>query len=333
MSIKNIPPQNIERTDLLEVTVVVCTYNRKKLLEMCLESLIGQVNRCAPRVEVVVVDNNCTDGTEDLLRQITHEQPFFRWVREEKQGLSHARNRGAAIGQGRYLAYLDDDAKASSHYIDQLLRVIDEHRPDIFGGPIYPFYTSPKPSWFDDSSEIRKHAEMSGFCHCPISGGNYVIRKDLLRALGGFDPSLGMQGHKIRLGEERALLEKYRRERPIDQQRTYYSLECFVYHHVPEYKMRWSYLFRRGYASGRSAARIKGVSFSATKKALKTFCRTIFQDLPSSIIWPETKGVKSSTFAIRQGGIALGKIHQHASDCLLSAKKRFLQRLIIQRKK
>ena len=248
----------VEFISMKTLSIIICTYNRNSLLLKCLQELIQQITEIGdPRVDVVVVDNNSSDGTDRVTGDLAHQYGWLNYVKEAKQGLSHARNCGATSAQGAYLCYLDDDGCPGPKYLKSVLRVIDEHQPDVFGGPVYPFYTSKKPFWFQDALEKRCHADSSGFADCLISGGNYIIRADLLKQIGMFSPDYGMVGTTLSLGDDRELLERYKRSLPREQQRIYYSLECFIYHHVPAYKMSLTYFVKRAYQSGKMSVRIK----------------------------------------------------------------------------
>jgi glucosyl-dolichyl phosphate glucuronosyltransferase len=249
------------------LSVIVCTYNRCDLLAGCLASLQGQTLPPA-RFEVLVVDNNSRDRTRAV---VTHYQailPNLRYVPEPAQGLSHARNRGAAEARGTYLVYVDDDTRLPPSYLSSVLTTLERDRPDLLGGPVYPFYTDAKPRWFKDRYEIRKYARLSGFSTtCGVSGMNFVIRTDVLRRLGGFDPSLGMRGTEQGFGEERKVLETYRARTPIDAQRVYYDLDCMVLHHVPRHKMRVRYMLGRAFRGGRMLVAVTGRGATPTSFA------------------------------------------------------------------
>jgi len=230
--------------------VIICTYNRPDLLDKCLNSLAAQLTESLA-CEVIVVDSSSNDGTRLLVAEYTNRLPFIRYVFEEKPGHSNARNRGYHEAGGDYLIYLDDDAIASPDYLENVIREISNHSPDIMGGPVYPYYTSPKPWWFRDEFEIRKYKEQSGFSkRCGISGGNFIIRKRLLGSLGLFDAEYGMSGGKLGMLDDRKVLEIYRATTPSEQQRVYYSLTCYVNHYTPPEKMHLGYMFRRAFAAG-----------------------------------------------------------------------------------
>lgn len=238
------------------LSVVICTYNRAELLDACLASVVGQ-GAGFERVEAIVVDNNSRDRTASVAARYVERYSNVRYVHERQQGLSHARNRGCDEACGEYVGYLDDDARLPGGYLACVLAALDEHVPDIMGGPVYPYYDTRKPRWFRDEYEIRKFAEVSGFSRtCRVSGGNFIIRKDVLLRFGKFDVNLGMKGDQIGLGEERALLELYRSRTPEAAQRVYYCLDAYIEHYVPAYKMKRSYLLKRSFQSGRAMARI-----------------------------------------------------------------------------
>lgn len=227
------------------------------MLAGCLDSLCEQALDI-DRYDVLVVDNNSSDSTAAVCADYAKKCRNMRYVIEEKQGLSHARNRGCAEVDTEYLAYLDDDTIVPAEYLSNVIGVILRFSPEIMGGPIYPFYTSSKPFWFKDRYEIRKNAEQSGFSlRCSISGGNFIIRKSILEGLGMFDPAYGMVGNKLRLSEERKVLEEYRNVIPESEQKVYYALECGIKHHVPKSKMKITYLMKRSYLAGKSLSRVE----------------------------------------------------------------------------
>lgn len=241
------------------ISVIVCTYNRAKLLDNCLASLCEQ-HLDSDLYEVIVVDNNSKDNTFDVVATYMEENRKIRYVTEENQGLSYARNRGCGEARGEYLVYIDDDVIAPPEYLSNVLEVIKNHEPDILGGPACPYYTEEKPRWFRDSYEIRKSAQESGFSKtCRVTGGNFIIKKNILIEIGMFDVELGMKGNQLALGEEAKVLDTYRIRTPEADQIVYYALECYVRHHIPQYKMKIGYMMRRSYLSGRLDIKLRAM--------------------------------------------------------------------------
>jgi glycosyltransferase involved in cell wall biosynthesis len=84
------------------ITVVVCTRDRRALLEQCLTALRKQTYR---DFEVLVIDNAPCEPAHDICVRLG-----ARYIVEPVAGLTHARNAGARAARGELIAYTDDDA-------------------------------------------------------------------------------------------------------------------------------------------------------------------------------------------------------------------------------
>ena len=98
------------------ISVVVCTFNRADLLETSLEALDEQILESS-EYEVIVVDNNSTDNTLNVVEELCNRLTSLRYCFEPNQGLSHARNRGWREAMGEYVAYIDDDCKVPGQWL------------------------------------------------------------------------------------------------------------------------------------------------------------------------------------------------------------------------
>ena len=95
--------------DLVKISVSICTHNRQESLLRTLKSLREQ-EKVSADLEILVIDNNCTDGTAQVVQEFREVVPVRR-ILEPKQGLSHARNRAAAEFCGDVLLFTDDDIR------------------------------------------------------------------------------------------------------------------------------------------------------------------------------------------------------------------------------
>jgi glucosyl-dolichyl phosphate glucuronosyltransferase len=247
-----------------KITVVICTYNRANLLESALQSLAKQtIDRS--QYEVLVVNNNSTDSTQNVAESYANLNNNFRVVFETEQGLSHARNRGWKEARGEYVAYIDDDAKATPDWCERILRAFQtvSPLPVAVGGEIHPLYESPPPVWFKDDFEIRTWGKEAGFLEQPramygFSGSNMAFPKTVLEQFGGFSVDFGMAGKRMRLGEETELFFRINEKYP----RLWYDPAIRVNHWTPTRNMQASYLFWRSYRAGEAIARMQGQRFS-----------------------------------------------------------------------
>ncbi len=223
----------------LMISVVVCTYNRADLLSDVLKTLVNQsLNESF--YEIIVIDNNSKDNTCKTVKELQRNHHNIRYVLENRQGLSYARNRGWQESNSKYVAYIDDDCKVPEQWLAVAKSVIENISPSVFGGPFYPFYNGRKPKWYKDSygtHEPGKEARILNGKECVnIYGGNMFFKRTVLKSIGGFDPKFGMSGNKIAYSEETVLLKAISNKMP--DQIIYYDPQLFLYHLVKQNKMK-----------------------------------------------------------------------------------------------
>lgn len=126
----------------IDVSVVVCTYNRAELLRDTLASLKALETGGAFRYEVVAIDNGSTDETPRVIEEAARAAPSgdggptvpLRGVREPKPGVAAARNRGIREAAGEWVAFFDDDQVADPHWLSGLLTFARARSVSCVGG-------------------------------------------------------------------------------------------------------------------------------------------------------------------------------------------------------
>lgn len=238
----------------LKISIIVCTYNRTDTLKRALESLVQQtLNKSL--YEIIVVDNTSTDATSFIVRDLQAEYETYKIVAvyEGHPGLSHARNTGVKHAQAPYVAFMDDDAKASPDWLEIAIQCFEEvyPKPVAIGGPILPLYDATKPIWFKDEYEIRTWGDHPRFLNRSesFSGSNMIFSKNALEIYGPFDVNLGVKGNYLSGGEERGVFDKIWADSTSDSV-LYYSPRLVIFHSVPDYKMTIRYRLKRAFVSG-----------------------------------------------------------------------------------
>src|SRR5688572_22363253 len=131
----------------LKISVVICSYNREDYIIQAIESLYFQTLP-KEQFEVLVVDNNSIDNTQELVTSYRqdHDDLQLVYLTENHQGASFARNTGAAFARAELLCFMDDDAVAKSDYLERIVNFF-ENRPDAngLGGRIIPQYIPAEP--------------------------------------------------------------------------------------------------------------------------------------------------------------------------------------------
>lgn len=97
----------------MTVSIVIPVYNEAEHLAACLQAIARQTVQA---YEVIVVDNNSTDGTV----AVAEYYPFVRILRESKQGVVHARDRGFAAARGDIIGRLDADSLPAPDWVASL---------------------------------------------------------------------------------------------------------------------------------------------------------------------------------------------------------------------
>ncbi|MDR0543448.1 MAG: glycosyltransferase family 2 protein [Dysgonamonadaceae bacterium] len=236
-------------------SIIICTYNREKYLPSLLESIISQ-DYPRDAYEIVLVNNNSTDQTEELCRQFREAHPdiHFRYFVETQQGLSYARNRGINESRGELLVYVDDDATVFPNYLQACSRFFQIH-PDILaaGGPIIPFYEGTPPAWLTHFTKelltgYLYRGDKPGFFtrgKYP-GGGNACYRKTFFEQFGRFNVELGRKGKSLIGAEEKDLFSRFL----AAGNKIGYVPEAGIYHYIPPEKLTREYLVRLSYSIG-----------------------------------------------------------------------------------
>ena len=89
-----------------KVSVIIPAYNQEKYLS---EALNSACNQTYMNVEVIVVNDGSSDGTEALVREASKKYRNLIYIYQENQGLASTRNNGIKASSGDYLAFLDSD--------------------------------------------------------------------------------------------------------------------------------------------------------------------------------------------------------------------------------
>jgi len=176
----------------VRISVVVCTHRNPALLAKTLDSL-GRQRLPQESFEVIVVDNNSKDNTEEVVARY----PTVRYILEERLGLSYARNTGVEEARGDIIAFTDDDAEASPEWLQALLKIYDSVEDAwAVGGKVLPIWDSQKPDWLTNEyyrslSLVEWGEDARALCWPErIIGTNCSFRRQVFTDIGLFDTCL-----------------------------------------------------------------------------------------------------------------------------------------------
>lgn len=245
---------------MIRLSLVIATYNRAEQLMVTLSS-VAQQSATASLWECVVVDNNSKDNTREQVESFKKAHPNLniRYIFEQQQGLSHARNAGIDASEGDIIAFIDDDERIVPDFIKAYIKLFDNHSDAMAaGGKIIAEYPTGRPRWMSHYAEqpIANPMDFGDYvCTFPAhripGGGNMAMRREVFNTVGRFDTSLGRTGTRLIGGEESDLFEHIRAK----EMKCYYTPEAVMYHIIPAEKLTEEYFTRLAYNTGVSQRR------------------------------------------------------------------------------
>ena len=168
-----------------QISVIIPTYNREKLVSRAIESVL---NQSFQPEEIIVIDDGSTDGTKEL---ITSKFPRTQYIWQENSGISSARNEGIKQSKGNWIAFLDSDDEWLPNKLESQVNALKEnedfkicHTNEI---------------WIRDGRRVNPkniHKKFGGYIFdkclplCVISPSSVLIKKEIFDEFGLFDTSL-----------------------------------------------------------------------------------------------------------------------------------------------
>lgn len=224
------PQYSALSTQSLVLSIIIPNWNGGRFLPTCLNSLARQTY---PQIEVIVVDNASTDGSQQMLKA---DYPWVKLIElPENRGFTGACNAGLHAGRGRYLALLNNDTEVDPRWAETVVDAFERHeevgsvaskmllfdRRDHFHTAGDFFTVDGRPGnrgvWQRDEGQYDKEEYVFSAC-----GGSSVYRRAMLDQIGLLDDDFFFSGEDVDLGW-RAQLAGWR---------CLYTPQAIVYHHL-----------------------------------------------------------------------------------------------------
>jgi glucosyl-dolichyl phosphate glucuronosyltransferase len=237
-------------------SVVIATYQRAGDLRDTLDSL--SCLRPNGDWEVLVVDNNSTDGTRAVVEHAAATFPVrLRYVFEPEQGRSPALNAGIRLADGEIVVTTDDDVRVEPDWLDRARDGLDRLGADYVGGRVLPIWGRARPSWLPHGGKHWAVIALLDFGADPMEFGervplgvNMAFRRSAFERAGLLDPHTGRKAGTL-LGQE--IREWCIRARTAGL-RGFYVPEMVVQHIIPASRLTKAYFRRWFYWRGISRA-------------------------------------------------------------------------------
>ena len=249
----------------MDLTVIICTWNRAKSLSVVLASL--EVSRVPEELEweVLVVDNNSNDGTRAVCESFVAKSPRrFRYLFHGTQGKTNALNAGIREARSEYLALTDDDLTVDPRWVAEIHDTFKKYDCAAIGGKIIPVWNCEKPSWIALDGPYR-HPAYGGIVHydkgdLPIllpataAGANMGLRKSVFDKYGPYRTDLNRINDLLG-GED----TEYCRRLMHAGERLMYAPGAVVYHPVEQVRTTRKFFQSFAFHHGRWIVRMGGM--------------------------------------------------------------------------
>ncbi len=239
----------------MKVSIVVPCFNEEANIKPCLESLVAQ--DYTDNFEIVVIDNDSTDQSQNIITDLALLHPFIRLSVENKKGTAAVRNKGVETAKYDHVAFIDADCEAPPNCLSILVKNYSSMKLKyadgigVGGRNIAPENTHP----FIKAIEIVLDTYIGSFSssqgrqigysvlvpHLPLV--NALYEKEKIITIGGFDESL--------LSEAEDAEINYRLS--IAGFRFLFVPESFVWHKMRSSPKSW---FKNMFRYGKGRARL-----------------------------------------------------------------------------
>jgi glycosyltransferase involved in cell wall biosynthesis len=184
----------------VRLSFVIPAYNEEHYLPACLESILAQTRDLTGDVEIIVVNNASSDRT----REVALSYPGVTVVDEMRKGLPWARQAGFAASTGELIANVDSDSRLTPGWVKQVLETFADFEQRgkslvALSGPVV---------YYDLTASQRVSVQLFYLlafvlyvlnryvlrAGSMVQGGNFVLRRDALASIGGFNTSIAFYG-------------------------------------------------------------------------------------------------------------------------------------------
>ncbi|HYK19896.1 MAG TPA: glycosyltransferase family 2 protein [Pyrinomonadaceae bacterium] len=231
---------------LMQLDVVIPTYNRSALLKKAIDSLLRARIPAGLTVQIIAVDNNSTDDTKATVDEAAkRSQGHVSYVFEKQQGRSPALNAGIAAATGDLIGFIDDDEEIHDSWYETIYSAFRNNEVDFIGGPYLPRFEDEIPKWLPQDRGAVVGIVDGGDKVVPfddaypgiLMGGNAIFKREMLQRVGPYSTDLGRSGTRLLSCEDE---DMYQRLRAVGA-RGLYLPHLIVYHFIPRERLTKRY--------------------------------------------------------------------------------------------
>jgi glycosyltransferase involved in cell wall biosynthesis len=246
-------------------SVLICTYNRARLLHETLAALSAMKLPAHCEAEIVVIDNNSTDNTPTVIADVArHSKIPIVAGHEARQGKSFALNTGLSMASGDIIALTDDDVWPAEDWLERIVLNFRERDVIFVFGKVLPKWAEPPPPelLLPRAQEIWGPLAIVDYGDTPDAylpetwqrlpvGANLSFQRAAMVTIGGWRTDLGKVDNTLISGEDHEIFARLRRH---GLYRGYYDPSVVVRHLVPSTRLTRRYFRKWFFWHGKTLA-------------------------------------------------------------------------------
>lgn len=246
---------------MIDLSLVVCTYNRASMLDDLLSSFHSNLEFSGLNFELLVIDNHSSDNTRDIaLKWENVPEMKLHYIFEPQQGSSNSRNRGISVAGGEWIWFVDDDIYFDANWLAGIANAIQLFpEASAIAGRILLDFENEAPAWLPDMAmnyygltRFGESSRLLGENEYPVSA-NAGFRRKIFGDIGNFRTDLGRKYGSLISWEETELTMRIKQSGG----RIAYSHEALVHHRITRDRLTRRWLYRRVFADGISECRVR----------------------------------------------------------------------------
>ncbi len=163
------------------VSVILCVYNRIRLLPRALNSVINQTFK---DYELIIVDDGSTDKINELISSSLNERLNYTYIRHDtNSGISMSRNTGVKASQGKYITFIDSDDEYKNIHLEKMIEIMKD-KPEIDFIHSFPEVVGDEKDdmWLPS---IEGNNKLIHINDC-VFGATFFAKKEVFREMGGY---------------------------------------------------------------------------------------------------------------------------------------------------
>ncbi len=202
-------------------SIIIPTYNRPERLRTCLDSLI-RLNYLRDHFEVIVVDDG-SDDPLDILVNSYYDEINLILIQQSNAGPAQARNTGANVAKGQYLAFTDDDCTLHPNWLSTLENAFFHQPKALIGGKTI---NSLSDNLYSTASQLLidylyEYYNINSTQPRFFASNNFAVARELFHQVGQFDVNFPLAA-----GEDREFCDRWL----FSGYSLYYVPQAIIYH-------------------------------------------------------------------------------------------------------